>query len=65
MRVQTSLLFCSGDKSVRIMSFEEIISEIQNKPEIWLSSHSLNNNKIVKARVWRELSEKLGIEGTL
>ncbi|KAF5280206.1 hypothetical protein FQR65_LT15030 [Abscondita terminalis] len=45
------------------MSFEEIISEIQAKPEMWLSSHSLYKNRIVKAKVLRELASKLKIEG--
>ncbi|CAK1589231.1 unnamed protein product [Parnassius mnemosyne] len=44
------------------MSFEEIISEIQAKPEMWCSSHRLYKNRVVKAKVWRELSAKLKVK---
>lgn len=45
------------------MSFEEIITAIQNKPEIWMSKHVLYKNRIVKAKIWKELAQKLAITG--
>nr|CAH7760717.1 unnamed protein product [Callosobruchus chinensis] len=44
------------------MSFEEIITEIQIKPELWMSSHPLFKNRIIKSKSWKELAEKLHIE---
>ncbi|CAH1971581.1 unnamed protein product [Acanthoscelides obtectus] len=44
------------------MPFEEIICAIQEKPEIWMSKHALYKNRLVKAKIWTELAEKLGIE---
>nr|CAH7732098.1 unnamed protein product [Callosobruchus chinensis] len=46
------------------MSFEEIITEIQIKPELWMSSHPLFKNRIIKSKSWKELAEKLHIEGS-
>lgn len=45
------------------MSFEEIITEIQLKPELWMSSHPLFKNRITKSKSWKELAERLHIEG--
>lgn len=45
-----------------VMSFEEIISEIQEKPNIWTSAHPYKN-RILRAKAWRELAMKLNIEG--
>ena len=45
------------------MSFEELITAIQNKPEIWMSKHVLYKNRLVKAKIWNELAQKLGVKG--
>ena len=47
------------------MSFEEIILKIQNKPVLWMSADPNYKNRLIKAKLWRELATKLGIEGKL
>ncbi|XP_077287454.1 uncharacterized protein LOC143912125 [Arctopsyche grandis] len=44
------------------MSFEDIILELKLKPELWSTTHSLYKNRIIKQKVWKELSLKLRIE---
>ncbi|XP_077300958.1 uncharacterized protein LOC143921502 [Arctopsyche grandis] len=44
------------------MSFEDIILELQLKPELWSTTHALYKNRRIKQKVWKELSLKLGIE---
>ena len=59
---QTSLCF-SSVWSVWKMSFEEIISEVQGKPEIWLSCHPLYKSRATAKKAWNEIAVKLGMEG--
>jgi hypothetical protein len=61
---QTSLCF-SSIWSVWKMSFEEIISEIQGKPEIWLSRHPLYKSRATAKKTWNEIPVKLGMEGII
>jgi hypothetical protein len=49
--------------SVWKMSFEEIISEVQGKPEIWLSRHPLYKSWGTAKKTWNETAVKLGIKG--
>ncbi len=44
------------------MSFEDIIIEIQNKLVLWMSVDPNYNNGVMKAKLWRELTTKLGIQ---
>ncbi|XP_077298861.1 uncharacterized protein LOC143920047 [Arctopsyche grandis] len=44
------------------MSFQDIILEIELKPELWSTTHALYKNRIIKQKVWKELSLKLRIE---
>ncbi|XP_077294610.1 uncharacterized protein LOC143917087 [Arctopsyche grandis] len=44
------------------MSFQDIILEIELKPELWSTTHALYKNRIIKQKVLKELSLKLRIE---
>jgi hypothetical protein len=55
---QASLCF-SSVWSVWKMSFEEIISEVQGKPEIWLSRHPLYKSWATEKKTWDETALKL------
>ena len=50
---------CSVEGAVCAMSFKEIISLMQSKSKIWLSSHPLYKNWIVVRRICNELSCKM------
>ncbi len=43
-------------------SFEDII-KIQRKPIMWMSADPNYKNWVMKAKLWRELATKLGIQG--
>ena len=49
--------------AVVTMSFEDIICEVQSRPEVWLSSHQAYKNRMIKMKVWKEISMILGLEG--
>lgn len=61
---QSRLCFLCVAVAVCVMSFEEIISAVQSKPEIWLSSHPLYKIMRVATEIWNKLSFQLGIEGS-
>jgi hypothetical protein len=54
---QTSLCFSSvwSVWSAWKMSFEEIISEVQGKPEIWISHHPLYKSRATAKKTWNEI----------
>lgn len=47
------------------MSYEDIISAVKSRPEIWQSRHPNFKKRLAEGQAWNELSEQLGIGGTL
>ena len=58
-----SFVFLPAHRADAVMSYANIILEVQAKPEIWLSNHPCYKNKATTNKIWKEISTKLGLEG--
>jgi Alcohol dehydrogenase transcription factor Myb/SANT-like len=45
--------------------FEEIIAEVQSRPELWLSRHAHFKNRMITKKIWSDIAGRLGIEGII
>ncbi|XP_013195055.1 transcription factor Adf-1 [Amyelois transitella] len=44
------------------MSLDEIIVQVQSRPELWCSSHPCFKNRAIHKRTWRHISKELDID---
>ncbi|XP_053625358.1 uncharacterized protein LOC128683597 [Plodia interpunctella] len=48
-----------------VMSLDEIIVQVQCRPELWCSTHPCFKNRAVHRKIWRHISKELNLDETL